>query len=453
MLKKIVIFSLFVFSLIPSIVLAEGKIVATLHSSEGIVQILPAGESNWSIANDNQEFRVGDVVKVGKHGRASIKFIDGTLVRVSKNAALTFEDVNAKKESFAVNLKQGLLHLFSRENKEHPEIKTPTMTAAIHGTEFVVDANEDYTKTTVITGAVEGKNAYGSVIARGSEAIIAQKGSAPRKALVVDPYESAQWTFYYPAVLDASDFVDFEEGATSEEKIAYQALLQGNLQKAASLRGNSWRSSLLRSVVLAKEGDNVKALEELEKANGSSTSYYLQKSSLQLSLGEVEEAKKSLVIASGLSRSLPQASKAKMQSAIAAENSVIALTANNTDEAKALLEVAEEKDASSATLFLARSYYNQAKFDLKSAYNDAEELLKILPNSADANLRLAELALSFDNTKEAKQYIEKALEIDPENAMAYTMGGFVALQESEQEEADRNFSKALSLNKDLPIAH
>ncbi|MGI6525003.1 MAG: tetratricopeptide repeat protein [Bdellovibrionota bacterium] len=445
---------LFIFFLFPLSVVAETvHSVATLYSGEGTVQVLRSGETTWKDVNSEEEFNIGDAIRVGKHGRAAVKFADGTLVRISKNATVIFEGVKAENVKMVLNMKNGLLHLFSRENREHPQVKTPVMTAAIHGTEFVIEAAEDLTTTTVIAGAVEGSNEWGNVLARGSEQITAKVGEAPRKALVVDPYQSAQWTFYYPALLDLADYADFESGASNEEKEAWRDLKAGDNRRALNLRGEAWRSRMARSVAALqnKDTDTAFAEVEIDRADDGA-SYLLYKSSLHLSFGEVQEAEKNMDLA--LQR-IPYSAKnlqPALKSALYAQRAVLALTNNKIEEAKNIVELGEREDPATSAILLAKSYVKQGEFDLEKAREAAEELLSETPHCVEANLRLAELELGFDNRNKAEDYVKAALQRDPKNAQAYAIAGFIALQKNEVDRAMESFQKALKIEAALPLA-
>jgi len=427
--------------------------VAQLYSSEGTVLICSGANNQCGNVKKNNQFYLGETLRVGRHGRAAIKFVDGTLVRFGNNSSITFQAVKAEKKSFVMNLKAGLMHLFSRESKQHPLIETDTMTAAIHGTEFVVKVENEQTVTTVISGSVEGRNKWGSIIAHGSEQIVAKNGMAPTKALVVNPYNAAQWTFYYPAILSYDDYVEFPEGANKDELAIWKRFKNGEklVNLSSIVSGGSWRMRMLRS--MSQLDDKAKALAEVESDIDASASYFLYRSGLQLSLGEVLEAEKSLALAESKLVQTDSQMKKSLKAAIYAQTAVIALTNNKLDKAESIILLAEREDVNSPAVLLANSYIKQAKLDLKGASVAAKNLLKLIPNSAGTNLRMAEMALSFDKRKEAKQYIEKALEINPNDALAHTMFGFIALQEDNNTKAALAFDKALNLNPVLPLAH
>ena len=141
--------------LLPSSALSQE--IARLYSKEDLVEGRTKKAPRWVEADVGRIFEDGDSVRVGKQGRAGVLFADGVLVRLSNRAAMTFRPKKGEPPG-TVEVKSGKGHFMSRKPKAYPKISTPTVSAAIRGTEFVIEAGEDKSIITVMSGAVEASN-------------------------------------------------------------------------------------------------------------------------------------------------------------------------------------------------------------------------------------------------------------------------------------------------------
>ena len=112
------------------------------------------------------------------------------------------------------------------------QLRTPTVTGAIRGTEFEVTVAPDGgTTLTMIDGEVELANTLGTVRLNGGEQGVAEAGRAPVKTAVLNAMNVIQWALYYPGVLDLTelDLTPAEREVLAESLAAYQ---RGNLPEA-----------------------------------------------------------------------------------------------------------------------------------------------------------------------------------------------------------------------------
>src|SRR5262249_29713667 len=108
-----------------------------------------------------------------------------------------------------LDLKQGSAYFFSREKSREVNVRTPAANGGIRGTEFVVTvAANGATSFIMIEGEVEASNGNGSVLVHGGERADIEPGGKPAKTNESRPLDSAQWCFYYPAVLDPKEVVE-----------------------------------------------------------------------------------------------------------------------------------------------------------------------------------------------------------------------------------------------------
>src|SRR6185295_11165441 len=100
----------------------------------------------------------------------------------------------------------GRHYFVSRKPTAFSRVETPTVTAAIKGTEFAVDVAEGGATTiTMIEGVVAASNPYGSVEVGAGERAVAEPGKAPVRSVVVRPRDAVTWALYYPRVLSGAD--------------------------------------------------------------------------------------------------------------------------------------------------------------------------------------------------------------------------------------------------------
>src|SRR5204863_1467947 len=100
----------------------------------------------------------------------------------------------------------GTAYFSSRAPKDYGRIETPTVTAAIKGTEFVVEVAADTTTTiTMLEGVVVASNPQGTITVTKGEAAYVEPGKAPVKRIVVHPRDAVAWALYYPPVMGGKD--------------------------------------------------------------------------------------------------------------------------------------------------------------------------------------------------------------------------------------------------------
>jgi len=238
-------------------------------------------------------------------------------------------------------------HYFSsRKPKDFGRVETPTVTAAIKGTEFSVSVDADGATTiTMLEGVVEASNEFGAVRIAAGEQAVARRGAAPVRSVVVRPRDAVAWAFYYPPVLGGADAARLRQMGESG----------AGLERAAQL----------------------------------------------LSVGQVSEA-------TGLIESA-RAKDPRNPIAIALA-SVVALAGDRRDEARTLAEEALGADENSPAAALAASFSAQADFDIDKAAELAERAARLDPEDPAALARAAELRMARGDVAGARRAAEDALQ-------------------------------------------
>jgi len=360
-----------------------GKLAAVQNQ----VETRKSSSGDWEESVLHQPLHALDRIRTGAESRAAILYSDQTLQRINEKSEVEIRAPNAGNPG-ALRVITGTHYFSSRSPKDFGRIETPTVTAAIRGTEFVVEVAEGGTTTiTMLEGVVDASNTFGSVTVTAGEQAYVQPGSPPTKRITVRPRDAVSWSLYYPRVLGGSD--------------------QGRL-KTMGAAGQS----LARAAELLYAGQVARA-EPL--------------------IDSVRESQPANPIALALA-------------------SVVDLAADRTEEAMDLAERAVKADADSAAAALALSFASQAGFDLARAAEMAETAARLDPDSAEARARVAELRMAEGDLKGARDAAEQAVRRDPESARALTVLGFIQLAELRSAEALRTFERAVAADSNFPLA-
>lgn len=366
---------------------AEPGQLAKVMTVQKQVDARPAAAPSWSPAAVNQPLFSKDRVRTGPESRATILYADQTAHRINEKSEV---EIVAPEEG-----KSGLLKLLSgqhyfsaRKPKDFGRVETPTVTAAIKGTEFVVDVGGDGATTiTMLEGVVEASNEYGGVSVTAGEQAIAEPGKAPVKAIVVRPRDAVNWSLHFPAVVGGSD--------------------------AARLQG------------MGSDGND------------------LAKAARLLSAGQVESARP---LIDGVRQRQPNNPVALSLA------SVIELTADNREAAAELATAALAADRNSPAANLAASFSAQSRFDIDRAGNYAEQAAALAPEDPTALVRAAELRMARGDIDGARRMAESALRRAADDAHALTVMGFVELANLRSDAARTYFERAVQSDPSFPLA-
>ncbi len=163
-----------------------GRIV----SMSGNVSIVKGGAS--TSAKPFHSLEAGDVVVTGPNSRAAIILRDETLIKLNANSKITIQDVikNIKPVSTGASdktlIKQesGEMWIRTKNRPGKLEIDTKSGSAAIRGTEFTINANDNKTLLTLLDGTAELSNSQGSILVTKNEQGEVTPNSAPTKRTI-----------------------------------------------------------------------------------------------------------------------------------------------------------------------------------------------------------------------------------------------------------------------------
>ena len=397
--------------------------MATATAIEGVVEKRQKSGTVWEKVIAQDTFCVGDMVRTQLNSRAGLYLNNNSILRLNELSTVTFTGPSSQGAS-QLNLKKGIAHFISRI-KQRFEVLTPYVNAAVDGTEFVVAVDTGHSNVTVLEGRVQVSNEQGEVSLTQGETALAQAGQAPALQTRVQPWDAVSWALYYPAVSDFSALV------TAAEELP-----------------EPWRTRLLQSFERYQQGQVSAALTELESLpddlpNGN---IYIYRAALHLAAGQAGHASIDLELA------LKQdASQNTRNGEALALKAIIAVTQNRTELALKLAQDATDASPKIAATWLARSYAQQAVFDLEQARLSVKQAVKLAPENALAWARLAELHLMFGELDRALQAAYRATEIAPRLARTQSVLGFAYLTRIKISAAKQAFTQAIELDQASPL--
>jgi tetratricopeptide (TPR) repeat protein len=366
---------------------------------ENEVDRSPSGKA-WTKATAGDAVRWQEQVRTGELSRAAIELSTGGVLRVSELTSLKLQPppVGQTTGKSGIDFGKGVAYFFSR-SEEEADIKTPTASLNIRGTEFVLEVGGDGTTTvTLLDGAVEISNRFGNVDLASGEQGIVEPGRAPRKTAVLDASERIQWFLYYPGIADPTRFKNLADGRFAKSHAAYAS------------------------------GDLLGALESLPLATTEEEHRF--SAAVKLASGRIDEVDADL-------------KKSGNDAAVEALRQLIDVvkqpSARNHDTIAP--RTAEGR--------MALSYALQSGGDLEGALKVAREAVDGSPQFGLAWARVAELEFCFGRNEKAVEAVEKSLALSPRNAQAISLKGYLEISKNRLTEAQACFKEAIAIDPAL----
>lgn len=395
-------------------VFADVQVVAHVYFAEGTVEARRSGEGDWHTIVAGEPLNQGDTVRTGGDGQAAFKFVDGVLVRMGRLSALTFNSVGNSKRP-EITQHNGRAFFFSRGARTEPSIKTPLVTAAIYGTELVVDVTKDETTLDVLHGAIKASNSTQEETANAGESITAKRGQSLSKTILVKPVNAVQWMIRFPFIAAVEDIVPAPDGSCGPRcvehltKVITQAqrgsTLYAQLQNLPADLRSSPRARILTAISLWQVGDAPAARALIDNLSGPLTAR--------------DDALRHLLLG------------------------FAALQANDLKGAENNLARAEALQPGLANAALLSSYIAQGSGDVDGAIDITAAARKAFPMEPVFLDRSSELLLSADRYEEATALVDQRATKFGKSSMSTTLAGFAALANKEYDEAESLFTSAM----------
>ena len=380
--------------------------VARLDGAQGSVEIKRAAATAFNQAAIGDQLFDGDIVHTTTNARATLAFVDGSVMRLSENSSLLLKPVGGDTH---LGLNSGKAYLFSREQHSFPIVDTPSATTAIRGTELSLEVDKNETRIALLDGQAQISNSAGELLLSSGEQSLVKPGIAPQKQLILKPADAVEWALPYPLLISDSDV------SSSSASDVLAAWNSGRSDQAFALWSKLPKNSASNNVVQA---------------------------ALLIGVGKINESE--LVLKNSQGTSEP-----KLRAAALALQGVIALTKNELATARKLAQESEGASKESHASALLNAAVAQADFNIDAALNWLHIAARRDPSSAIALARAAELELGKGDFSEAKELINAAVNLSPENSYVVSVRGYVALLSDDVDAAQEYFSKATSLDSTL----
>ena len=388
--------------------------VAEIVLVTGKVSVRLTPEDFFKNAKARQTLVVGDVIKTGPNGRASILLREETQIKVASNTTLIIKDVTAHKEKAGalktlLKLESGEVWTRSKGSGEGLMIETPNATAAIRGTEWSISVRDNESKVIVSEGKVQMSNKSGTVNLGQNEQGVVIGDEAPVKSLVISPRDRIQWT-YYLSEKKLLGYLKFREAAPGTAEDLFN---EGKLEESISA---------FKDALKAEPGD-YKALAGLGLA--------------ALKRGETEDAREFIDGSLDIKENLPAL----------LGRAYLSISENMTEDAGGDLQRAKASFPSDPLPYIFSSYLYTFQGDFSSALEECDRGLAVLPYNPLILAFKADIYFILNKPDEVKKTVDTLLERNPKASAGYEKIGFYhRLVTGDSKSAESSLRKAIELN-------
>lgn len=411
------------------------KWVAKIASVQGQVEAKRAATSNWQAVKLDDTYCPGDQIRVNANSRAAIILVNETLLRLDQHSAIKLTAIKAKQASI-IELIKGIGHFISRVPRSL-KVETPTMNAAIEGTEFVVAVSNKESRITVFEGTVLASNNKGEVRLNSGDSAVASKNAAPHKSLLAKPRDAVQWALYYPPILDP--------GLKKSDPV-YQAasmLNAGRVTEASRLLKKAPRTGnrqALQAIIAVVTNDKTSALTlatEAVQLAPNTASTHIALSYAHQAHFNLEQALHSAL----------QATVANQHNALAwARVAELQLSSGEMADALSTAQKAVSLDSQLSRTQTVLGFAHLLQIDIEVAKQDFERAIKLDQTDPLPRLGLGLAKIRGNDLGEGRREIEIAASLDPNNAIIRSYLGKAYFEEKRSPLDTEQFDMAKGLD-------
>jgi len=169
------------------------RVAGMLTYVRGTVEVKRADSEPWLPAKTGMYLSEGDAVRTKKNSSAAITFTSGTRIKISQSTEFEIE-IQPRIEKVASRIKMRIGKLWTQVRARTKfEVKTPIAVAAVRGTEFAADLNNQQLLLTVISGIVEVENDLGKVAVSPGQKTTVVAGKPPAEPVMATPQDMPTW--------------------------------------------------------------------------------------------------------------------------------------------------------------------------------------------------------------------------------------------------------------------
>lgn len=211
--------------------------VAEIVSIKGRGEHSESPASGWRPARVQQKLDAGTWLRTLQDSRMALLLADQTNATVDANSTwqLKAPEAAAPRRSI-IDFQKGKGRFETKTPARSFAVTTPTGLAAIRGTEWLVEVDDDGRSAfTVVEGEIELSNAHGTLLVGADEQGILERGRAPYKRRVQNARERVQWVSSF--AIDPSLYAELRSGGAQAARHApvLDALKAGEIERARTL--------------------------------------------------------------------------------------------------------------------------------------------------------------------------------------------------------------------------
>lgn len=384
-------------------VLGCKPVIGRVVSRQGTVEIRRTGDSVWHrVERLDTQVCDGDAVRTGPRSRAALWLQPENLIRLDQRTAVTIaaNQSETKVEFFtsgqvSADPDCGAAYFISRFPRNFG-VKTPFLSAAIKGTEFLVSAQCSATTLAVFEGIVEAQELLSgrTFLVESLQQISVGPQLPSTIPIPIKPRDGVQWTIFYPRI-----------------SVTRRASQELTLERCDAVE-DATECELGNVEVLLRAGAYQSAMATLDRLRQSGQS----------------------------------------GAGILALSATVRIALDDRDEALGLAARAIAADPLDPRAWTALSYASQAQLDLDGALHAAVRAEELASDSPLMRARTAELLLALGRIDAAERKALDAVAKDVKEPRARLMLGFVRLAKSQPANALAEFRDAIDLDSAEPLA-
>lgn len=360
--------------------------------------------SSWRYVDLQQDLLTGDVLRTNANGQLAVLFADRTQVRLGRNTSLMVKSMRSDGDT-DLELQSGTIWARAERGGQGLTVDTPAAAAAIRGTDWTLTVGADgKTSLIVLEGKVELKNDFGSVEVSQGEGAVASIGKAPTKIIIAKPKEREQMLFS----LQLRDSFRWMPPTTMKAQEQRQARDRIAAEPADRRSAEDWLMLAEASITLEGRQKTREALEAA-KAKGLNRSQQARATLMEAMMAGSENRY------ADAARLFAQAQRGldPRRANIARYGGFIARSLADPNH----IETPPE-GVDSASAAIGKAWIAGFRNDIRTALDVVKAAERDNPDDAMLPAGRAQLAILLADEAEAKDAIDRALTLDPENPAA-----------------------------------
>jgi Flp pilus assembly protein TadD len=425
---------------------------AEIVGLQGKGEYRPQSSQDWSAARVKQSLYAKDFVRTLGLSRMEIRFWNGVTQTLDHDGEMqVLGEPGAKDTKCTVTQARSRSWGVARTPPEGFTVCTPSATAGIRGTEWEIAVAADGSSTlAVFNGEVDFYNDQGSVTVRPNEQARAEPGKAPVKLFLRVSRDRVQWANAF--TVDAGRYPEFR---TNPLLIPISDQLRENqlLEAYARLRGTAARPDAPAAAFLLLADFEVyrgdldaarRAVQEGATHHPGDERFEVSAARIELFAGNVAEAYRHADAALALR---PDSVDALIVRADIDRHE------GRGAEAVAGYSRAAEIDAHDARAPYGRGVVESQREDVRAGRADLLAAIALDASDPTYRAELGTLEGFAGRLPEARDELQHALSMQPDNYVALTGLGIVELKAGDSQAAIASFQRATAIEPRYARAH